>query len=70
MERLSLGDFCDVVYAYAINSPEGRNEIRSGLLGYMFDFTEVEPEVEMSFEGFTKTAMSPDMLAELDAFGQ
>lgn len=43
-----------------------RSDFRSAMLGYMFDFKAAAPEEEMTFQGFTKSAMS--MLDELDAF--
>lgn len=68
LEDLNLGDFLDVVYSYALNSPENRNVIRSGILGYVFDFMENEPEDAPTFDGFKSQALNPSMLAELDAF--
>lgn len=70
LENLDLRDFCDVVYSYAINSPESRNQIRTGILGYMFEFNDDdEVEADLTFDGFKKSAMDPSLLAELDAFG-
>lgn len=67
LENIGQRDFIDVVYAYAVNSPEMRHEFRSALLGYVFDIpTELDAEAEQTFEGFTKQSMS--MLDELDAF--
>lgn len=65
LERLSQGDFVDVVYSYAVNSPEMRHDFRTAITNYMFD---LKPPVEEdnSFEGFAKQSMS--MLDELDAF--
>lgn len=67
LEAVGVADFCDIVYAYAINSSEHRGTFRSGILGYMYDFTE-KSEEEATFEGFQKQSMS--MLDELDAFTQ
>jgi hypothetical protein len=68
LEDLDVHDFLDVAYSYGINSPESRDTIRSGILGYMFEFAEAEAEGEMTHEGFVKQALSPSMLDELDAF--
>lgn len=40
------------------------------MLAYFFDYQSDETEAEMTFEGFKKSATNPDLLAELDAFGQ
>lgn len=68
LEDLDVRDFLDFAYAYAINAPESRNVVRSGLLSYMFEYAEDEPEGELTHEGFVKQAMSPSLLDELDAF--
>lgn len=67
---MDIGDFLDICYAYSINSPEMRADIRSAMLGYMFEFEEQDTEAEKTFEGFKKAALSPSMLDELDAFGK
>lgn len=68
LEKVGVRDFCDIVYAYAINSPQHRSDFRSSFLGYTYDFKEaVTPgDEDMSFEGFSQQATS--MLDELDAF--
>lgn len=70
LEDLDVRDFLDVAYAYSINAPESRNQIRTGILGYMFEFTEAEKEGEMTHEGFVKQALTSNLLDELDAFGK
>lgn len=67
LEDTGIHDFLDVVYAYVVNSPEHRGEMRSSILKYMFDIhEETETNEDMTFEGFSKSAMS--MLDELDSF--
>lgn len=67
LEKVGVRDFCDIVYAYAINSSEHRTTFRSAFLGYAFDFKEESvADDDMTFEGFTKQSLS--MLDELDAF--
>lgn len=57
-----------MAYSYAINSPESRAHLRSGVLGYMFDFTEIKEGGEKTHESFVKEALNPNLLDELDAF--
>lgn len=69
---MGIGAFCDIVYAYSVNSPDSRNDLRSGMLGYIFDFVEPENEAkeDMTFDGFKKSALNPSLLDELDAFNK
>lgn len=65
---MDLRDFLDIAYAYSINAPESRNIIRTGMLGFMFEFTKDVPDEEMTHEQFVEKATSKSMLDELDAF--
>ena len=70
MEEIGIPDFIDVVYAYSINSPEMRNDFRSAMLAYVFEYTMEsgeEQEEEMTFDGFQKQALN--MMDDLDEFG-
>ena len=67
LEDAPIEDFLDVVYSYSVNSPELRFDMRTAMLKYIFDFTEEkEMDEDMSFEGFSKNALS--LLDELDSF--
>lgn len=69
LEDASIEDFLDVVYSYSIDSPDLRFDMRTAMLKYMFDIKEeTDPEMDedMTFEGFSKNAMS--LLDELDTF--
>ena len=68
MEKVGIRDFIDVVYAYSINSPQMRNEFRSSMSSYIFDYKEAAPEAaeDMSFDGFQSQALS--LLDDLDEF--
>lgn len=43
-----------------------RNDFRSAMLSYIFDYNDVVVEEEMTFDGFQKQAIS--MIDDLDAF--
>lgn len=67
LEEASIEDFLDVTYNYAINVPETRFDMRTAMLTYMFDLEKEDtPNEDMTFEGFSNSAMS--MLDELDSF--
>jgi hypothetical protein len=69
LEKVGIRDFIDIVYSYAINSPEMRHDFRTAFLGYAFDYKVGRAaEEDLTFEGFERSAL--DMLDELDAFSQ
>ena len=64
---MGIRDFIDVVYAYSINSPQMRNEFRSSMTSYIFDYKEdIAADEDMTFDGFQNQALS--MMDDLDAF--
>lgn len=67
LEEVGIPDFIDICYSYALNSPEHRADMRTAMMGFMFDYAQ-EVEEEKTFEGFKKAALNPSMLDELDAF--
>lgn len=66
LEKIGIPDFIDVVYSYSINSEEMRNDFRSAMLSYIFDYSTETQEEDMTFDGFQKQALS--IMGDLDAF--
>ena len=70
LEDTDQSEFLDITYAYAINPySEHRNDFRSSLLGYIFDYADAvsDEEGDTTFEGFQKQSLS--LLDQLDNFG-